>query len=192
MSSSDLNHRMPQNLQFYGHDMATWFLDEPWAVEPQQPPPVPVSKLYMSSLGESAHLNHVTTNDDASSSKRSFAPPPTFPASTESFGIALAAPSATSMPFSNIDAPSGSDTMCTTQADPTTEREAKVMRYKEKRKRRKYAKQIRYAARKAYAEVRPRIRGRFVKIPETSEPTPTPESPRYDPNKLNLGWCNYW
>jgi CCT motif len=72
------------------------------------------------------------------------------------------------------------------QGDPTMEREAKVMRYKEKRKKRRYEKQIRYASRKAYAEMRPRIKGRFAKVPETSHPMPEP--PPYDPNRLDLGW----
>ncbi|KAF8053060.1 hypothetical protein N665_1469s0011 [Sinapis alba] len=44
-----------------------------------------------------------------------------------------------------------------------TEREARVLRYREKRKNRKFEKTIRYASRKAYAEVRPRIKGRFAK-----------------------------
>ncbi|KAL5230975.1 hypothetical protein ABZP36_029751 [Zizania latifolia] len=43
------------------------------------------------------------------------------------------------------------------------EREARVRRYREKRKNRKFQKTIRYASRKAYAEARPRIKGRFVK-----------------------------
>lgn len=37
------------------------------------------------------------------------------------------------------------------------------MRYREKRKNRKFEKTIRYASRKAYAETRPRIKGRFAK-----------------------------
>lgn len=37
-------------------------------------------------------------------------------------------------------------------------REARVLRYKEKRKNRKFEKTIRYASRKAYAESRPRIK----------------------------------
>lgn len=45
-------------------------------------------------------------------------------------------------------------------------REARVMRYKEKRKNRKFEKTIRYASRKAYAETRPRIKGRFAKRTE--------------------------
>ncbi|XP_057432928.1 zinc finger protein CONSTANS-LIKE 4 [Lotus japonicus] len=43
------------------------------------------------------------------------------------------------------------------------DREAKVMRYREKRKNRRFEKTIRYASRKAYAESRPRIKGRFAK-----------------------------
>ncbi|KAL5199760.1 hypothetical protein ABZP36_020963 [Zizania latifolia] len=43
------------------------------------------------------------------------------------------------------------------------DREARVLRYKEKKKTRKYEKTIRYAARKAYAEARPRIKGLFAK-----------------------------
>ncbi|KAJ3699273.1 hypothetical protein LUZ61_002978 [Rhynchospora tenuis] len=43
------------------------------------------------------------------------------------------------------------------------DREARVMRYKEKKKMRKFEKTIRYASRKAYAEARPRIKGRFAK-----------------------------
>nr|XP_043620942.1 zinc finger protein CONSTANS-LIKE 5-like [Erigeron canadensis] len=46
------------------------------------------------------------------------------------------------------------------------DREARVLRYREKRKNRKFEKKIRYASRKAYAEKRPRIKGRFVKRSE--------------------------
>lgn len=48
------------------------------------------------------------------------------------------------------------------------DREARVLRYREKRKKRKFEKKIRYASRKAYAEMRPRIKGRFAK---RTEPT---------------------
>jgi hypothetical protein len=41
-------------------------------------------------------------------------------------------------------------------------REERVARYREKRKRRTFEKTIRYESRKAYAEVRPRIKGRFA------------------------------
>jgi hypothetical protein len=57
------------------------------------------------------------------------------------------------------------------------DREARVMRYREKRKNRKFEKTIRYASRKAYAETRPRIKGRFAKRTnidlDTSPTTPT-------------------
>ncbi|XP_074302619.1 zinc finger protein CONSTANS-LIKE 2-like isoform X2 [Silene latifolia] len=49
-----------------------------------------------------------------------------------------------------------------TQLSPL-DREARVMRYREKKKNRKFEKTIRYASRKAYAETRPRIKGRFAK-----------------------------
>ncbi|KDP20044.1 hypothetical protein JCGZ_05813 [Jatropha curcas] len=42
-------------------------------------------------------------------------------------------------------------------------REAKVLRYREKRRARKFEKQIRYVTRKANAENRPRVKGRFAR-----------------------------
>ncbi|KAJ1269803.1 hypothetical protein BS78_06G005600 [Paspalum vaginatum] len=76
----------------------------------------------------------------------------------------------------------------TPPADPSMEREAKVMRYKEKRRRRCYKKQIRYASRKAYAEMRPRVKGRFAKVPEAAAPRlPTLATTCYDPSRLDLG-----
>nr|QTY32122.1 BBX transcription factor [Oxybasis rubra] len=49
------------------------------------------------------------------------------------------------------------------------DREARVLRYREKRKNRKFEKTIRYASRKAYAETRPRVKGRFAKRTDTGE-----------------------
>lgn len=46
------------------------------------------------------------------------------------------------------------------------DREARVLRYKEKKKTRTFEKTTRYATRKAYAEARPRIKGRFAKRSE--------------------------
>ncbi|KAM7268840.1 hypothetical protein ACFE04_011006 [Oxalis oulophora] len=62
----------------------------------------------------------------------------------------------------------GATTTTTSQATQLsgTDREARVMRYREKRKNRKFEKTIRYASRKAYAETRPRIKGRFAKRTE--------------------------
>ncbi|XP_047093838.1 transcription factor GHD7-like [Lolium rigidum] len=75
---------------------------------------------------------------------------------------------------------------------PTEQREAKLMRYKEKRKKRRYEKQIRYASRKAYAEMRPRVKGRFAKVPDggDGETTPPQQQPAaaYEPGRLDLGW----
>ncbi|KAF8052406.1 hypothetical protein N665_1562s0016 [Sinapis alba] len=50
-----------------------------------------------------------------------------------------------------------------TQILSPMERKARVMRYREKKKTRKFEKRIRYASRKEYAEKRPRIKGRFAK-----------------------------
>jgi hypothetical protein len=44
-------------------------------------------------------------------------------------------------------------------------REARVTRYREKRRTRLFAKKIRYEVRKLNAEKRPRMKGRFVKRP---------------------------
>ncbi|KAG6469199.1 zinc finger protein CONSTANS-LIKE 3-like [Zingiber officinale] len=52
---------------------------------------------------------------------------------------------------------------CTDPAMARAEREARLMRYREKRKSRRFEKTIRYTSRKAYAEARPRVKGRFVK-----------------------------
>lgn len=52
---------------------------------------------------------------------------------------------------------------------PGTDREARVLRYREKRKNRRFQKTIRYATRKTYAETRPRIKGRFAKRTEVDD-----------------------
>ncbi|KAK8486559.1 hypothetical protein V6N13_025469 [Hibiscus sabdariffa] len=61
-----------------------------------------------------------------------------------------------------IDLFSGPPVQVPTQLTPM-DREARVLRYREKKKMRKFEKTIRYASRKAYAETRPRIKGRFAK-----------------------------
>ncbi|KAL6596856.1 hypothetical protein ACP70R_046990 [Stipagrostis hirtigluma subsp. patula] len=50
------------------------------------------------------------------------------------------------------------------------DREARVHRYREKRKTRRFEKTIRYASRKAYAETRPRVKGRFAKRTADADP----------------------
>ena len=69
-------------------------------------------------------------------------------------------------PKETIDQLSGPPSQMVQQLTPE-DREARVQRYREKKKRRKFEKTIRYASRKAYAEVRPRIKGRFAKRTET-------------------------
>ncbi|KAJ0754269.1 putative transcription factor C2C2-CO-like family [Helianthus annuus] len=62
----------------------------------------------------------------------------------------------------SIDLFSNPSIQMPTQLTPI-DREARVLRYREKKKTRKFEKTIRYASRKAYAETRPRIQGRFAK-----------------------------
>ncbi|KAK3018326.1 hypothetical protein RJ639_002981 [Escallonia herrerae] len=65
-------------------------------------------------------------------------------------------------PKGTIDLFSSPPIQVPTQPTPM-DREARVLRYREKKKTRKFEKTIRYASRKAYAETRPRIKGRFAK-----------------------------
>lgn len=53
-------------------------------------------------------------------------------------------------------------------------REAKVSRYREKRRTRLFSKKIRYEVRKLNAEKRPRMKGRFVKRASFGGPTSFP------------------
>ncbi|KAK1291810.1 Zinc finger protein CONSTANS-LIKE 10 [Acorus calamus] len=57
-----------------------------------------------------------------------------------------------------------------------TDRNSAVMRYKEKKKMRKFDKKIRYASRKARADVRRRVKGRFVKAGEAYDYDPLSET----------------
>ncbi|XVF31656.1 hypothetical protein REPUB_Repub17cG0010100 [Reevesia pubescens] len=70
--------------------------------------------------------------------------------------------SQTRPPKGTIDLFSGPPIPMPLQLTPM-DREARVLRYREKKKTRKFEKTIRYASRKAYAETRPRIKGRFAK-----------------------------
>lgn len=65
-------------------------------------------------------------------------------------------------PKGTIDLFSGPPIQMPPQLTPM-DRVARVLRYREKKKTRKFEKTIRYASRKAYAETRPRIKGRFAK-----------------------------
>lgn len=65
-------------------------------------------------------------------------------------------------PKGTIDLFSSPPIQAPSQLSPL-DREARVLRYREKKKTRRFEKTIRYASRKAYAETRPRIKGRFAK-----------------------------
>uniref|UniRef100_A0ACD5V9P9 Uncharacterized protein n=1 Tax=Avena sativa TaxID=4498 RepID=A0ACD5V9P9_AVESA len=73
------------------------------------------------------------------------------------------------MPHSSILTPAGASSLFSGPSlqmpvhSSSMDREARVLRYKEKKKNRKFEKTTRYATRKAYAEARPRIKGRFAK-----------------------------
>ena len=58
--------------------------------------------------------------------------------------------------------------LCRVKKLEPNNREARVLRYKERRKSRRFDKTIRYASRKVYAESRPRIKGRFAKRSQSS------------------------
>ncbi|XP_062233041.1 zinc finger protein CONSTANS-LIKE 9-like isoform X1 [Phragmites australis] len=58
-------------------------------------------------------------------------------------------------------------------------RDSAISRYKEKKKRRKFDKKIRYASRKARADVRKRVKGRFVKAGEAYDYDPLSQTRSY-------------
>lgn len=62
---------------------------------------------------------------------------------------------------------------------PSTIRNDAVMRYKEKKKARKFEKKVRYESRKARADVRRRVKGRFVKAGEAYDYDPLSPSKSY-------------
>ncbi|XP_034917627.1 zinc finger protein CONSTANS-LIKE 4 [Populus alba] len=72
-----------------------------------------------------------------------------------------------SNPYCSRSVSNGMESANQTVQLSAVDREARVLRYREKRKNRKFEKTIRYASRKAYAETRPRIKGRFAKRTDT-------------------------
>ncbi|XP_074556689.1 zinc finger protein CONSTANS-LIKE 10-like [Curcuma longa] len=62
---------------------------------------------------------------------------------------------------------------------PTSCRETALIRYKEKKKQRKFEKTIRYASRKARADIRRRVKGRFVKAGEAYDYDPLSHTRSY-------------
>ncbi|KAJ8492832.1 hypothetical protein OPV22_014553 [Ensete ventricosum] len=92
--------------------------------------------------------------------------------SSHSHRVSLSSMDASVVPDTSIGAPKGTMDLLSghhhhpLQVQPQLnlmDREARVLRYREKRKTRRFEKTIRYASRKAYAETRPRIKGRFAK-----------------------------
>ncbi|KAK2376365.1 Zinc finger protein CONSTANS-like [Trifolium repens] len=65
---------------------------------------------------------------------------------------------------------------CPVTSIQSTNRSNAVLRYKEKKKNRKFDKKVRYASRKARADVRKRVKGRFVKAGETFDYDPLSET----------------
>ncbi|CAK8537719.1 unnamed protein product [Lathyrus sativus] len=65
---------------------------------------------------------------------------------------------------------------CPENSIQSVNRSNAVMRYKEKKKNRKFDKKVRYASRKARADVRKRVKGRFVKAGETFDYDPLSET----------------
>lgn len=59
-------------------------------------------------------------------------------------------------------------------AMPEGGREARVSRYREKRRKRLFSKKIRYEVRKLNAEKKPRMKGRFVQRPFLTTPPTFP------------------
>ncbi|MFX6533968.1 CCT domain-containing protein, partial [Acinetobacter baumannii] len=127
-------------------------------IQPPVPSQLPERKFDQFEFGKSSfgsYLNGYTTQSFSHS------------VSTSSMDVGVvpdgSAMSESSYPFSRNM--SSSVDLVGNQCSPAVgmDREARVLRYKEKRKNRKFEKTIRYASRKAYAEIRPRIKGRFAK-----------------------------
>ncbi|KAF5746188.1 B-box type zinc finger protein with CCT domain isoform 1 [Tripterygium wilfordii] len=64
-------------------------------------------------------------------------------------------------------------------SSPSASRSNAVMRYKEKKKSRKFEKTVRYVSRKARADVRKRVKGRFVKAGEAYDYDPLSQTRSY-------------
>ncbi|KAG6521201.1 transcription factor GHD7-like [Zingiber officinale] len=198
---TDLNRAIPtlfnepmREFQFFGHeDSVAWMFSDPKDSDPPLDQELPAMAArgfgYLHGLGEGHDSRHGLTFDVSLNS--SAGPPETVPGVT-AVAVGQAASGATFMPFSgstlegtlNDSNREVGEGMTAGRGDLAMEREAKIMRYKEKRKKRRYEKQIRYASRKAYAEMRPRVKGRFAKTMESTESQPVEQQP-YEPHDRN-------
>ncbi|XP_042508995.1 zinc finger protein CONSTANS-LIKE 9-like [Macadamia integrifolia] len=68
---------------------------------------------------------------------------------------------------------------CPDNSYPSASRDSAVMRYKAKRNNRRFEKKIRYASRKARADVRKRVKGRFVKAGDAYDYDPLCQTRSY-------------
>ncbi|XP_055823607.1 zinc finger protein CONSTANS-LIKE 9-like [Solanum dulcamara] len=68
---------------------------------------------------------------------------------------------------------------CPESSMPSTSRSDAVLRYKEKKKTRQFDKRVRYVSRKARADVRRRVKGRFVKAGDAYDYDPLNETRSY-------------
>ncbi|CAN6460869.1 unnamed protein product [Victoria cruziana] len=173
---ADLSRPAPEfhEFQLFPHDDApsllfhsTWQsgLDQA-AVEPAEQPPLPRSRGGSDNLPGSSFFRRLTLDGCCTTASSSASQPMEFPLQgQQASGCSSSTTTVTT---------EGSDARNTSEAISATEREARVSRYREKRKRRHFAKTIRYASRKAYAETRPRVKGRFVKSAE-AEAVPPPQ-----------------
>ncbi|WOK98992.1 transcription factor GHD7-like [Canna indica] len=179
-----LNREVPRlhEFQFFGHDNAVAWLCNPACKDNYPPEERPEMAASSPSFKYLDILRSGSCDDDLDRHRltldvclsRPPPPPPleSLPVPMTALAMGLAAESATIMSLlGSTEASSGNHNYKEGAAVAMTEasmeeREAKIKRYKEKRKKRRYEKQIRYASRKAYAEMRPRIKGRFAKAPE--------------------------
>uniref|UniRef100_A0A6V7QRM8 CCT domain-containing protein n=1 Tax=Ananas comosus var. bracteatus TaxID=296719 RepID=A0A6V7QRM8_ANACO len=127
------------------------------AAAPPPPPPPPHTPTILSHDGGGGSSGAIEL--DFARSKPSYA---TYPAQSLSHSVSSSEVGVVP-DGSSIGGGRGSASAATSAA---MDREARVMRYREKRKNRRFEKTIRYASRKAYAETRPRIKGRFAKRAE--------------------------
>ncbi|MQM15583.1 hypothetical protein Taro_048529 [Colocasia esculenta] len=191
--------------QFLGQDGAVaWLLNDadPGELEvPDVPPPpqqlvAPAFRSSLDWLGSSCSPRRRALSVCSSTGSLRESTP-----KSPSVDIAMVGPATsvgTAMPFLAAISADAATSLNAAVADKATssagkgadngvsEREARVLRYKEKRKRRKFEKQIRYASRKAYAETRPRVKGRFAKTPEAKQAPAVPA--QYSSQHLGMGW----
>ncbi|XP_047083171.1 transcription factor GHD7-like [Lolium rigidum] len=182
-----LRHEPPLlEYQFFGngqgHSVGTWLPPPADHHNVQNTrPPSTFHGLQYPPHGHQAAAGLITFQVDAGSRHIPPATPPT--------AMPLCGGTLTNTAGSELIMAIDGDMMMVAAHHPTVhERRAKVMRYREKRKRRRYEKQIRYESRKAYAQLRPRVKGRFAKVHEEATVPLSPPPLTYDPSKLDLGW----